>query len=214
MNQTAQQRDLIVLVADADMEYATKSLLGRSESLGVAQIDFEVFRHHDRDPGCRTDAVNYLRQYIREFRYSLVLFDHHGCGDERRRDEIQRDVEAHLHRNGWKHGAKAIVIEPELEAWLWGDLQTASQCLGWGDNYRKLRDWLALQDLWSRGALKPRKPKEAMRMAMKNASPHNRLRHSPRIFQKVAKLAAFEVCQDPAFNEFKETLQSWFPPQP
>ena len=203
-----------MLVADAHMEYATRSLLDRSESLGVARIDSHVIRHPNKDPGCRTDAVNYLRQYIRGFRYSLVLFDHYGCGDRRRRDEIQRDVEAHLQRNGWEHGAKAIVIEPELEAWLWGDLQTASQCLGWGDNYRRLRDWLASQDLWSKGALKPRKPKEAMIMAMKNASPRNRPKRSARIFQKVAKLAAFEGCQDPAFNEFKETLQSWFPPQP
>ena len=195
-----------MLVADAHMEYATKSLLGRSERLGVARIDSHVIRHPNQDPGCRTNAVNYLRQYIRGFRYSLVLFDRHGCGSSRSRQDIQNRVERDLRINGWEDRAKAIVIDPELEAWVWGYPEIA-QVLRWKNNYSDLRNWLSEQGVWPAEALKPPDPKVALRRVMKRTG---RIR-SARMYEQIAGVANFSNCQDAAFHDLKSTLQSWFP---
>ena len=37
------------------------------------------------------------------------------------------NVETDLSRNGWADRTKAIVIDPELEVWVWGDLVRLSQ---------------------------------------------------------------------------------------
>jgi hypothetical protein len=54
-------KDLIVLVADADMEAAVRGLLSRPSALGIRPISFDVKRHVQRDAGCRSGAHDLLR---------------------------------------------------------------------------------------------------------------------------------------------------------
>ena len=206
MNQAGQKKDLIALVADADIAATAKGLLGRSESLGIAEIDFDVFRHNNRDSGCRVQAANYLRQYHRDYHYSLVLFDRKGCSSNLPRVEIQNHVELDLRRNGWEDRSKAIVIDPELEAWVWGFKESLAT-LGWNESYCSLMRWLNEKGLWSASASKPSDPKKALKLVMK----HTKRRHSSKIYQQLAREANFERCQDAAFDEFKNALQNWFP---
>lgn len=77
--------DLIALVADSNMENTLRGLLSRHQALGIRPITYDIFRHDKRDPGCWTDAHNYLRPYTRQYRYAMVLFDHEGSGQESRR---------------------------------------------------------------------------------------------------------------------------------
>ena len=206
MSQSAPQKDLVVLVADAHIRGATKGLLSRSENLGIAQIDFDITPHNPRDPGCRTQAKNYLRQYLRYYVHSLVIFDRHGCTSDDSRTDIQNRVESDLRKNGWEDRAKAIVIEPELEAWVWG-YQEALPALKWKGSYRSLKGWLSKRRLWPASAAKPPDPKKALEAVMK----HTGRRRSPRIYEQIAREANFEHCQDAAFNELRNTLQLWFP---
>ena len=195
-----------MLVADADIREATRGLLGRSESLGIAQIDYDIIQHTKRDPGCRTQAANYLRPYLRRYVHSLVIFDRDGCTSNDSRTDIQNRVESDLRRNGWKNRSKAIVIDPELEAWVWG-YQEALPALRWNGSYRSLKGWLSKNRLWPVSASKPPDPKKALEAVMK----HTGRRRSPRIYEQIAHAANFEHCQDAAFNEFRNTLQLWFP---
>lgn len=206
MNQPAPQKDLVVLVADTDILQAMKVLLRRSESLGIAPIDFYVFPHHNRDPGCRTQAANYLRPYLNSYRRSLVLFDREGCSSNFSRTDIQCQVELDLRRNGWEDRSKAIVIDPELETWIWG-YQEIVPALAWHGNYGSLRNWLSERKLWPVSEAKPPDPKKALEAVMK----HTKRRRSPRIYEQIAQAANFEHCQDAAFDELKNTLQLWFP---
>ena len=201
------QKDLFVLVADQDMYQAMQRLLARCENLGIRSIKFSVDRHLHRDPGCRTDASRYLRNHIRFYRYALVVFDREGCGDDAPRGEIQQNVERSLERNGWRDRSKAIVIDPELEAWVWVDSPCVSQVLGWGTDYSGLRNWLYSQDLWPRECPKPPEPKRAMQAAMRL----KRVRKSARKFSDLAARVTLSNCQDPAFNELRDTLRRWFP---
>ncbi len=205
------QKDLYVLVADQDMRQTMKELLDRGASLGIPSVTYTVARHLQRDPGCRSDASRYLRHRILQYRFALVMFDREGCGHDASREAIQCGVEEDLARNGWRDRSKAIVIDPELEAWVWSESQGVPQVLSWNNDYDRLRNWLKSQGLWPRGCPKPPKPKKAMQAAMRR----QRVRKSSRKFSALAaKLAAdgtLSNCQDPAFNELRDTLQLWFP---
>ena len=204
--------DLVVLVADKDLEEAMRALLPRTDDLELGSFRFEVRRHPNRDGGCRTGAANFLRPFLQRYSRSLVLFDRDGCGSTLSREEIQGDVETDLSKNGWADRTKAIVIDPELEAWVWGDLIQTSGILGWGEDVADIRRYLNSRSLWEPRGTKPSDPKRAMRTAMECAPPGRRRRRSARIFHEIATSAAFDHCQDPAFNELKRTLQAWFPP--
>ena len=75
MSDHAEDKRLIVLVPDADIEQSMKGLLSRTESLKIAPVDFEVTRHVNRDNGCRSSATSYLRPYLSSCRYALVVFE-------------------------------------------------------------------------------------------------------------------------------------------
>lgn len=200
-------RDLVVLVADADMAEAVRGLLRRPESLGIGKLAWRVVTHAMHDAGCRTAASAELRRFQSEFKQAVVMFDHSGCGDQRPREVIQREVEAGLARNGWRNRAKAIVIEPELEAWVWSRSRHVPELLGWTAGYPALRSWLERNGLWRTGESKPIDPKGAMRRALRQMN----LQPSARRFAELAGAVSLQRCSDPAFNEFTRTLRKWFP---
>ena len=200
--------DLFVLAADLDTANALEGLLSRPRDLGIGDVAFVVQRHPNRGSGCRTGSVEFLRPYLKRCDHALIVFDRYGCGDRRPRRDVQQSVEDRLARNGWGDRAKAIVIDPELEAWVWSTSPAVSRILGWGGRYPALQQWLKDQELWPRGHSKPPDPKRAMRAVMQT----RRIRLSARRFSELAENADFAGCRDPAFNELRQTLRAWFPP--
>ena len=207
---TPSRQDLLVLVADADIEQAVLGLMTRTESMGIRPCTYEIRRHPGRDPGCRVGAAQFLRPFSRRFRYALVVFDRHGCGDPGSRESIQRRVEDDLRANGWANRSKALVIDPELEVWLWSQSAHVAEALGWRRNYAGLRQFLKSQDLWPDESTKPIQPKKAMWEAMKAAPMKKKARRSAAKFQKLASQVDFAGCVDPAFAELTGTLRRWF----
>ena len=65
------------------------------------------------------------------------------------REEIQEEVEIGLTRNGWEGRSKAIVIDPELEVWVWSRSPIVAEVLGWDTDIEALRRWLESEDLWA-----------------------------------------------------------------
>lgn len=207
MKEDLRPKDLYVLVADQDMVQTMEALLNRSEGLGIRPISYAIAKHMQRDPGCRTGASHYLRDRIHEYGHALVIFDKNGCGDHSEREEIQRKVEIDLAANGWRGRSKAVVIDPELENWVWNGSNRVPRILGWSGHYGKLRDWLEAEDLWPPSSAKPPEPKKAMRAALRKG----RQSVSARLFGQLAKSTTLRHCKDPAFAELRDTLQSWFP---
>ena len=200
-------KDLYVLVADQDMLQTMEALLNRGTSLGIRPIKYAIGKHIHRDPGCRTGASQYLRSRINEYRCALVMFDRLGCGDSATREEIQHNVEFDLGRNGWRDRSKVIVIDPELETWVWNGSNHVPRILGWPGGYQELKAWLGTKDLWPSGSAKPSDPKKAMRATLRKCKKNV----SARLFSQLARSSTFRYCQDSAFTEFKDTLQYWFP---
>lgn len=201
--------DLFVLVADLDIQNAVGALLTRTSDLDIGRVSFRIERHSRHDNGCRHFAVPYLRTHCRQYRRALVVFDRYGSGSDQAREQIQNKMETDLARNGWPNGrAKVIVIEPELEAWLWAGSSEVSRLLGWGSNYRKMRRWLEASGHWVPGRPKPTAPKAAMRAALRRG----RARWTSPLFAELARRVDFSRCRDSAFIELRDTLRTWFPP--
>lgn len=211
MTHEPSRETLIVLVADRDIQETLSKLFRRPEDLGIGQLRFDIIRHPGRDAGCRKNAANLLRPYLRTHRYGLVVFDRHGCGSDARREEIEQRLESDLAQNGWGRRARAVVIDPELEVWAWSGSPVVSAAMGWGGRYDELRSWLARRGLWDDDLPKPSDPKRAMIQALHGAPRSTRPRRSARIFGRIAAGVSIVGCDDPAFRKLLDTLREWFP---
>ena len=200
--------DLIVLAADKHTAVSVDTLIRRRRvDLGIRAVSFDMRRHPNSDPGCRTNAVEFLRPFVRGYRRAIVVFDHRGCGSQEAPKRIQRDIESALGRNGWKGRSKAIVIVPELEAWIWIPSGKVARTLGWSRGFEPLREWLEEKRFWSAGSSKPDDPKKALEQVLRR----NRKVSSSALFKELAASVDFDDCRDPAFNELRQTLRGWFP---
>jgi len=200
------QRDLVVLVADKNIEFALRGLLSRPQALGIRLPDYTLYVHPERDPGCLRKAAPFLRPYACCFRYALVVLDREGCGrQERTRAELETEIEAGLAGAGWENRAAAVVLDPELEAWIWSDSPEVDRVLGWAE-LPPLRTWLRSQG-FTFSAHKPDRPKEAVEAALRFV----RRPRSSAIFRELAERVSLERCRDPAFAKLRQCLGNWFP---
>ena len=199
--------DLIVLTADLDMENAMKGVLARHQSLAIRQISTDILRHPQHDPGCAVRGVDFLSRYADEYDHGLLVFDHAGSGREQTdRIQLQGSLNAELARPPWKGRARALVIEPELEAWIWSDSPHVDAVLRWRNQPTPLRAWLSEQGWLSEGGVKPERPKEAFLAALRRT----RTPRSASLYRQMAERVSLSRCRDPAFLELKAILQQWF----
>jgi hypothetical protein len=202
------QRDLVVLVADKDMEQAMRRLLQRPASLGISAPKHEVYTHPMRDNGCRTASHELLRPLASQYQFALVMFDHEGSGGEKiEREQLEQQVERHLEANGWSRRCSALVLDPELEIWMWTDSSELDQVIGWANRQPSVREWLRTRGFILNDDGKPKRPKEALREALR----YVRKPPSASLFALLAARARLERCTDPAFLKLKATLRRWFP---
>lgn len=201
------QGDLVVLVADKNMEFSMKGVLQRPEALGVHQILFNIYLHKGRDPGCLLEGHDFLRLFVNKYKHALIMLDRKGCGKENlSRQELEKEIESRLSINGWGDRAAAIVIDPELENWFWSDSPEVDAVLGWKGKSPALRTWLMNQKLLEENSLKPSPPKEAVESALKEV----RKPRSSSIYLQIAGKVSLKRCKDPAFLKLREILIQWF----
>lgn len=199
--------DLVVLVADKNQAAAVKGLLSRPQALGIRSLAAEMAVHPNRDPGCRRTAHQFLRREAGRFSHALVIFDREGCGAESEAcDGLEQGVRRNLSENGWGDRAAVLVIDPELENWVWSDSPHVEDALGWAKREPPLRDWLCNQGFLSKGQPKPPRPKEAMEATLRVVSKPR----SSAIYYELAQKVSFTRCSDPAFRRLKDILQKWF----
>ena len=201
--------DLVVLAADKNLEYAVRGLLSRRESLGLCEIVVDVFVHPEHDPGCLLKSDVFMASLRGRYSHAIIMFDREGCGQEQNdRTALEEKVEAAIERQGWNRSQiAAIVVDPELEAWVWSDSPEVDIALGWQREAPNLRTWLEQHQYVSSGLTKPARPKEAMEAALR----HVRKARSSSIFKALAENVSVGRCNDDAFIKLKNTLATWFP---
>lgn len=198
--------DLLVVVADLDQQEAMKGLLSRSHSLKTSPFKFKVDKLNSRDAGTRTQGAEYLRTRQNTFSYAILLFDRHGAGADDSAEQFENELDQRLASYGLGERTCCIVIDPEIEAWVWGESPRVDEAIGWTP-LENLRGWLR-DNQWLRpGEFKPSRPKEALHAALKVAGK----KPTAPLFRKLAENVSFRNCQDRAFVRLLTTLRTWFP---
>ncbi|MBX9790909.1 MAG: hypothetical protein K2Y37_18480 [Pirellulales bacterium] len=200
--------DLIVLAACQNTKFALLGMLNQSERLRIRPISFTIIVHPEHDPGCVRTSAEVLRSQQRLYEKALVMCDYEGSGArEESAIDVEKRIEQRLSVSGWAGRSAAVVIDPELEAWVWSDSPHVEEVLGWRYRIPTLRAWLVDQGFLSTEYAKPAHPKEAVLAALKAAN----LRRSSAIYASLARSVSFERCSDRAFARLKDVLRNWFP---
>jgi hypothetical protein len=198
-------KDLILLVADKSMERTLQGGLERPHSLGICPISYDFRQHPGRDGGTRTSGAQILALETRRFAHAMMVLDHEGSGAQQEPLGLEANLDSQL-ATSWGENAKAIVIAPELDVWMWGSDNKLAELLHWPLS-ESIRDWLARQGFEFHPNGKPLRPKEALEAIF----PVCRLPRSSAIYQKIAMNISLNRCEDPAFHRLRAQLQLWFP---
>ncbi|MBM4782253.1 MAG: hypothetical protein GQE15_31625 [Archangiaceae bacterium] len=202
-------QDLLILVADKNMEFAVRGALVRHQALGIRSIRFDVRTHPNRDGGVRTTGAQQVRLEIKDFKHALVILDIEGSGFSGSATELEARLDAELARD-WGERSKSIVISPELESWIWGSDNAMESVLDWKESLH-IREWLGRLSppfvLSQNG--KPERPKEAFEKVLYRLK---RPRSSSQ-YQALTSKISLQGCKDEAFSRLRSILRSWFPPE-
>jgi hypothetical protein len=201
-------KDLLVVVADQDAEFLLKTLLNRIQGIErLLPFTFDIVRHPQRDAGCATQLIDFVRSNIRDYKYLLVLFDYEGSGLETETcDSIESKIKESLNRNGWENKNACIVFKPELETWLWVNNTHLNAVTDWEDN-QDIYKWIRERGFdFSNQTQKPVRPKEAFLTVLRKQS----IPRSASLFSDLAKRASYRNCMDPSFNNFLRVIKEWF----
>jgi len=197
-------RDLALLVADKNAEYAMRGALGRPSALGIRQVDYQVLVEQGRDGGVRSRGCQLLNALRAGYSHALMILDHEGSGTSVASLELEASLDEDLGRV-WGDRGKAIVIEPEVDVWMWGDETHLRSVVGW--RFREgIRDWLARESFAFGQRGKPVRPKEALEAVFFRAN----VPRSSACYQQIASRISLQRCQDPAFVRMRASLTQWF----
>jgi hypothetical protein len=201
------KKDMVVLVADNTMKLTVQSLLLRTQSFGIRPIQADIFHHPEHDPGCRLKGIDFLADFTNQYQYALLMFDYEGSGENSKSAcDLETELTQALYGSGWNNQATVLVIEPELDIWIWSDSPHVPTMLGWNGDYSDLRRWLESKGFWESGSSKPSRPKEAVEAALREV----RKPRTSSLYSQLANKVSLSRCTDRAFTRFKSILQRWF----
>ncbi|MFZ4616679.1 MAG: methylation-associated defense system protein MAD4 [Rectinemataceae bacterium] len=181
-------------------------------SLRCAPFNFETEQDlkiaiGQNDPGLFLRAAELLSPRLGQYRHAVVMLDAEWEGAPPA-EEQRMKIEAALHRAGWPVGSiAAIVVEPEIDAWLWTGKIHTSRALNW-ESYEELERFLVARRMIEPGEQKPGRPKEAAELALREKGKPR----SAAIYRQVAEHASIERnCDEPGLRYLVETMRWWFP---
>ena len=199
-------KDLVLLMADKNAHFALKGALGRPEALGIRPIEFEFRVHPGRDGGARRTGPEVLALERRRFKHALLILDFEGCGtDLTNAGALEAQLDGRLSAH-WKEAAKSIVIEPELDVWVWGADNAIEVVIEWPTG-KRLREWLRDHGFTFDANEKPTRPKEALEAALRVPG----VPRSSALYQAIAEKISLRRCSDQAFIRLRNHLLRWFP---
>lgn len=196
------------MVADKNMQFTLKGALSRPKALGIRNITFDVPPPHvNRDGGVRTTGADMLRLKRGQYSHAIMLLDFEGSGASTSDPlELEKTLDQRLAMD-WGNSAKAIVIMPEVDAWIWGSDNVLHTIVGRISEQESLRQWLRNQKFLFNDQNKPIRPKEAFKQVLEKL----RKVRSSSWYEDIAKAISMQSCTDPAFIRLRQQLQEWFP---
>jgi hypothetical protein len=129
-----------------------------------------------------------------------ILVEQGRDGGVRRRRQLDNRLSA-----SWGNCAKAIVVQSELDVWMWGAETHLRASMSW-DFQEGIRSWLETQAFRFDENGKPARPKEALETAFRRA----KVPRSSARYEYIAQRISLANCTDPAFLRLRTTLVGWF----
>jgi len=210
-------RDCVFFTADSTMKQALLGFLTRNDcfahyNLGTAPFAFDpnedLFSSATMDPGTYTTGEKMLKPFQKLHHHAILMLDADWDGSPGA-ETIRTDLTERILASGWAADAfKVIVIEPELEAWIWQRNQRVAKVLKFGSVAEMVK---AVQDAnlaWPDEQAKPSRPKEALEAV---ATRRRGIGFSSAIHRSITATVSLTGCKDLAFLELRKTLQGWFP---
>ncbi len=203
------KKDLVVVVADSHQEQTVTTLLiERWKALGIRQLvinaDFDIYSLRN-DPRVFKEAGSFLETFARQYQYALVLIDAEWEGGPSSAEAIEEKIQGDLNGNCWQGRSAVIVIDPELEIWVWSTSPHVHRIVGMDRN--EIKDLGHQKGYWQEGEAKPSRPKELLKEVLRRTN----TKYSAALFRQLAEKVSLGRCQDDSFRYFREILQGWFP---
>ena len=196
--------DLGLIVADKNMDFALRGILKRHKALGIRHpITFQTVPLPGRDGGVRTGGPEALDRLRGEVSHGIIMLDWEGSGADSKALDLEKELDHRL-RQTWGNQAKAIVIEPELDVWIWGSSNAMNQSLNC--EIPDIRVWLTERGYEFDRNEKPVRPKEAIESLLFELKEPR----SSALYQEIISRISLARCVDPAFVRLKTTLRHWF----
>ena len=208
-------RDCMFYVADMNMVETFKGFLTRQQfhqSLGCGRFAFDPLKDLARaagqtDGGLWRRAGGLCKGYLQTHRHLVVCLDR-DFGGSPGQAQVRQDVEQQLLAAGWNQGQFAVlVIDPELEQWIWQDSPHVESALKYASP-PSLRQLLMNSGDWPAGQIKPNNPKEVLERLVDQNLRGNR---SSTIYSKITSRISVMNCVDGEFLVLRAALQGWFP---
>jgi len=207
------KRDVVFLVADGGMEQMLLGFLGRPQvhrSIRCGPFDFnpgEDLFVRMGDSLVYKMARDLLQPFERRHQRAVVMLDA-AWGGSPGAQAIRENIEKSLD-GVWEQYA-VVVIDSELEAWVWQDNPNVAEALKCSTDFRQI---LADSGHWPYGRLKPSDPKAALEYlkSLPGNGGSKRADGSNAALRRLAEKISVRHCQDPAFNHLCEHLRAWFP---
>ena len=200
-------KDLVVVVPDSNTEQTLYGLLERHKALQIRRIEYKVLVHTGRDPGVLQRGVALLNgiNALQEYHYALLLFDREGCGKETLTpSELEQQVQQQLDASRWQGRSAVVVIDPELESWVFSTSPHVVDVFAEGDAEAFKR---VVESFPKTPLGKPQKPKEAVEKLLRQKA----IVRSSALYKELASRVSLKGCVDPAFQRLCAILRSWFP---
>lgn len=201
-------RDCVFLVADEAIAAMVRGFLGREQyhqSLGCGPFRFDerqdLIVDPTRDSGVYTRGFELLAPFANTHQRAIVMLDAEWGKPTpaQIRAKIEGDLQAH-----WEEYL-VIVLEPEVEAWIWQDNPHVCTALGVA-NYAAHRAELERLELWKPDEPKPFRPKEAVEHTLRLA----RIPQSAAIYRTIASRVSTRQCVDASLERLRDGLTGWF----
>lgn len=188
------------------MHFSLEGVLERPVSLGIHQIEFEFKVHPAKDSGIRLTGADTLRTQRNFFSHALMVLDFEGSGTHfKEAVELESELDKQL-RVVWGDDAKAIVISPEVDVWMWGSDTSIQEVVEWRSK-KRIREWLKENQFDFTSEAKPLRPKEALEAILQETKQPR----SSSLYKRIAQKISLRKCTDAAFQRLQSQLQIWFP---
>ena len=202
-------KDLVCVVADRQIAATLEELLLRRRALGIRPVEAEILVHPHHDPGCYARPADLQRGYRQAAEHALIVLDHAWDGvPPGSGAALEALIDEKLEDAGMADWAVPVVIEPELEAWVFSASPHVPDVLGWKPSRSPLREALEERNLWAAADAKPADPKEAIKYILRRTGKSR----SASLFRRLTRRVNTAGCRDRAFLRLNDLLRGWFPP--